>query len=367
MIIKELTAQSLEEFIRDDAFAQLPFIPISRHRAISQINNPRAEPDDILLFLAYEGEKLIGYLGVLPDYYFNNDIRYKVGWLSCFWVDPAMRGMGVSNALGMRAVEKWDGNLVATEFTPPSKKLWLKINALSVFTTLVGVRGFLRFDLQEILPRKKPLLKKATWPIKLADNLLNQLNNIRLRYKISRHEKNFAERVHTIDHEMEVFMSQYQEAGLFRRGKQDLDWILDYPWILPLAQEDGLRNKYYFTANEKRFEFQLLKIKNPDNALIAVLLISIRNLHLKTQYAFFKEEYAGDIMDALYIIMKKEGIATFTTYNQPLSWYLKKNHTPFIIKKSIVREYLAGSKVAAALPDDYIYTIQDGDGDCAFT
>jgi len=81
--IRQLNKAQLLTFIYSEEYKNLTFIPITKHRAISHIHNPRADDDDIILFLAYENEELVGYLGVLADkiYYQNSPI--KCGWLSC--------------------------------------------------------------------------------------------------------------------------------------------------------------------------------------------------------------------------------------------------------------------------------------------
>lgn len=82
MEIKSYNKQQLKEFIESDAFNRLSVIPISKHRAISQINNPRASTEDILLVVQFDKDNVVGYLGVLPDYLFLVDQKKNlVGYL----------------------------------------------------------------------------------------------------------------------------------------------------------------------------------------------------------------------------------------------------------------------------------------------
>ena len=85
--IRLLNKQLLSEFINSREYQKLKHLPISKHRAISHIKNPRANDTDILLLLAFQNKQLVGYLGVLPEQIINNNKVEKWGWLSCLWID----------------------------------------------------------------------------------------------------------------------------------------------------------------------------------------------------------------------------------------------------------------------------------------
>jgi GNAT superfamily N-acetyltransferase len=96
--------------------------------------NPRAEPDDTLLILAWLEGELVGYLGVLPDLYFVADKPpEKCGWLSCLWVSDQHRGKSIAKLLVTKGVQAIGGRVLLTEFTPQAKQLYDK---LGFFTDL---------------------------------------------------------------------------------------------------------------------------------------------------------------------------------------------------------------------------------------
>ena len=78
METKTFNKAELQEFINSPSFNELINIPISRRRAISQIHNPRAEDEDILLVAAFDGNKTVGYLGILPDFVIQGNTKEKV-------------------------------------------------------------------------------------------------------------------------------------------------------------------------------------------------------------------------------------------------------------------------------------------------
>ena len=140
----------------------MPVIPISRHRAWSHIRNPRVSEDDVILVLAMVEGKMAGYLGVLADYIYLNGQKEKAGWLSCMWVDPEVRGQGIAKKLLNRVLERWDNRILVTEFTPAAKGLYDRSQQFQDLKISEGLRGFLRFNLDELLPKKFPALEKWT-------------------------------------------------------------------------------------------------------------------------------------------------------------------------------------------------------------
>src|SRR5688572_14514979 len=142
MELREFTPAALAEFIRSEEYEKMPVVPISRHRAISQIRNPRVSETDVILVLAYVNGKMAGYLGVLADYIFLNNQKEKAGWLSCIWVDAEMRGQGIAGKLLNCALERWDNRILATEFTDTAKKIYDRSGQFQDLKVSEGIRGF---------------------------------------------------------------------------------------------------------------------------------------------------------------------------------------------------------------------------------
>ena len=96
MQIKEIRHHQLQAYIDSDEYKSSEYIAISKHRALSHIRNPRAKADDLVLVLIFEKEEMVAYLGVFADdLHFSTCIEH-VGWLSCMWVNPVMRGKGIA-------------------------------------------------------------------------------------------------------------------------------------------------------------------------------------------------------------------------------------------------------------------------------
>ncbi|MEL6841973.1 MAG: GNAT family N-acetyltransferase, partial [Bacteroidota bacterium] len=129
-MIQTLNAAALRAYIFSDTFDQTPVLPISRHRALSHLANPRLRPDDVIMIFAHSDEgELVGYLGVLPDEIYLNGKQDRGGWLSCMWVNPITRGQGIGGKLVQAALNAWQGRILVTEFTPAAKRLYDRTEA----------------------------------------------------------------------------------------------------------------------------------------------------------------------------------------------------------------------------------------------
>ncbi|MFT7589432.1 MAG: GNAT superfamily N-acetyltransferase, partial [Limisphaerales bacterium] len=144
----------LNDFVNSDLYKNLNELPISPWRAQSYGAHPRGEATDIILFLAWTDKtqsKLAAYLGVFPDYFYLNEKKWKVGWLSCMWVDPACRGKGVAKEFMKMAFKSWNGNIAVTEFTPAAEGLYNKTKKFGKLHQSNGLRAYLRAYGAEII------------------------------------------------------------------------------------------------------------------------------------------------------------------------------------------------------------------------
>ena len=97
--IKTYTPPQLLEFINSEEFKHLENYPITKHRALSHINNPRSSDSDKILYIAFENNKVIGYRLIMVDSININNRSEKIGWYSCVWVHPNKRGYGIAKKL----------------------------------------------------------------------------------------------------------------------------------------------------------------------------------------------------------------------------------------------------------------------------
>ena len=359
METKSFTKSSLSEFIHSPAFDSLENHPISRHRAISQIQNPRADSDDVLLVAVFEGTKTVGYLGVLPDFILQNGIREKVGWLTCFWVDEAYKSKNIAANLFLRVIKAWKKKILITNIVPFLEPVYQKTKLFYPTQYKVGIRCFRRFNFAEILPPKNAVFVKFKPLLSLADGLLNGV----LRWSIPRFsEKNggftFNE-IGQVDTERDGFMAI--DSGLTARGSVEFNWILNFPWVLQMPENEESK-KYFFTSVSPRFYQKVFKVTNKNGVISGFFMLKIRESQLTIPYFFIDSSAELSVLNFISNFMEENDLSMVTVFHTELVKLFKKQGFPFFYKRPISKPYF----IAKELEPIVDLQFQDGDGDCAF-
>ncbi len=362
--IETLNRKQLQDYIDSSEFGKGDFIPISRHRAISQIKNPRATDGDILLLLAYNEEQLAGYLGILPDYIFVDDKQVKIAWLSCIYVNENHRGKKIAQKLVEKSLEVWNYNIILTEYTEPAKRLYNKIGEFVNLPSKNGIRLYLRSDLQYILPPKSIFFEKIKLGLEILDKVFNTIFDLRfLLYKVKLNKLKL-EYLNEIDAESESFIKPKIYNSLFKRAVEELNWMIKFPWIISQQNDKCFSEKYHFSSVDKSFDFIPVKVKDEYGKVVFIAIFARRNGRLKIPYIFYENIEIANAIIKYHLVKWK--IKTATIYDEKIVEIMKKHKTPALYKKGFIRNYLISKKISDIL-DHSSLNIQDGDGDAGFT
>lgn len=363
--LRLLDKKALRTFIDSAEFHEMENIPVSKHRALSYINNPHAHDDDILFILAFEDNDLKGYVGVLPDRIeLSSGKSEKCGWLSSLWVNPSFRGKGLGTKLIEKSLKTYDDKLFSGDYVPGTKRLYDKTNSFFSLPAREGVRLYIRSDLLKLLPPKRKIFQKIKPVLKITDSFLNLFLNLRLQFLNRQSSPINFEFVDHVDKEVDEFISRKQGKELFRRKSSEFNWIMNYPWILSPPEKDPLNGQYHFTSVARSFGFYGIKIQNQEGALKAFLILMRRDQELKLPYCYFDSDAINDVVKLVNYFILKWKINTFTTFNSELSKYFLDHKTIGYYKKRMKRYYLASNHFQGLLDD---FEVQDGDGDLVFT
>ena len=80
MKIRQIKVGELAQYLESDEYRRTTVIPITAQRAVSHIQNPRADVEDVALILAEEENgNVLGFIGLLPDFIFQPE-KKKVFW-----------------------------------------------------------------------------------------------------------------------------------------------------------------------------------------------------------------------------------------------------------------------------------------------
>lgn len=364
MKFEEYTLSQLVSYTLSDKYEQSAVIPITPLRAKSQVKNPRANPEDIVLIIAYnDQDEMIGYIGALPDWV-GGDIHKKAAWNSCWWIDP-VNGREEAMPLFYRFIDRWDRKVMFAELTPQTFQI---VSRMGFFEgrIITGCRGYLRLPLSEILPAKRNIFQPIRWLLYAIDTIFNLFWEIRLMIWNALNRKNDNmewQFVESSDEEIARLISQSSDKELTRRGEAELTWIRDHPWVME-GRPDTYAKRYHFTSHARHFLHQWIKIIS-GNDLRAFLIITLRNGHLKVPYLYYTPESLPDILDFLLHYMINNKVLYVTLYRKDLADWFMKSKSPMLYKRRIPRYTAISKDLSDSVPEDYF--LQDGDGDCVFT
>jgi hypothetical protein len=341
--IKSYTASQLQSLIDSDEFERMPVIPISHHRAISHMYNPRAKASDILLLTAWKEDVMVGYLGLIPDYIPSQNL--PVSWMSCIWVDPGTRGMGIAKKLTLYAYEVTNQSLILTEYTPEAGALYLRLGIFSEWTTLTGRRYYLHSPLAKIIPDRKPKLKALFPFLKAIDALLNIYSKIKRQfYSKSRVSMTDFNEFHTL---------RFENDSTFGRSNNEFRWIDKYPWIL---YEYASADRYHFSSIDRDFKYRWVSYQNQ------YLMFTLRKGHLRVPYVVAQD--FNLIALVIASLAEQYDVSTITIYDSRVLEHDVAIRSLAIASKTVIRSYLATASITQKVS---MPKILDGDGDCAFT
>lgn len=356
--LKTLNKSALQEFISSGKYRSDIFLPITKHRAESQIKNPKADDDQTLLILAYEGEKLAGYVGCLPDFFLIDGNKFKYAWLSTLFVSSDFRGKRIAQQLLDKAFEEYNGNIAITEFTPEAESLYNKIKVFKYIPAKTGKRFYLKTDFQNIIPAKNQKLKSLKPIFKLSDFIFNHLISLKNSFQEKPDFK--FEILPEIDEESKNFIAQFQS----NRNAEEINWFVKNPWILECEMPDY---DYLFSSYSKKFKYFWIKIFNTKNQLETSALLLLRDGHLKIPYLFSKNNLKN-FTEFLACFSEKNKVKQITSYQTDLIDEIETNgNFPKIHSRAMERRYMFHEKMLSNLPRNFSPNFQDGDGDCALT
>jgi GNAT superfamily N-acetyltransferase len=355
--LKTFNKKELEDFMVSGAYQQYDFLPITKHRAFSQIRNPKASDEDILLILAFFEDQLAGYVGCFPDQLMVDGKMIHYAWLSTLYVSPEFRKKRPAKILLKKVFEVYQGKIAITEFTKEAEALYMIMGVFEDVFPKKGKRYYFRTDAATIVPEKKPKTEKLKPLLQLMDIAANSL--ISLRNMVTEKPDFHYEILPRIDEESVDFIKQFSSV----RDAESINIFIDHPWVLE-GEKDP---KYLFSSFAVSFQYFWIKIFDDNNTLTDCFLLQLREGYLKIPYLFSNSDLSKTVSFLHYFIVENK-VKGFTSYQMHLNEAIRHSRSfPKIYEKDFKREYLFHKDLLNELPSDYNPQFQDGDGDCMMT
>lgn len=367
MEIKTFTVADLKTALASEDFWRAKTLPITKHRALSYSRNPRADENDPVLLVAYRNNRVIGYLGILPDKIFVNNASYKLGWLTSWWTDTAWATSGVGAILLFKALNAYDQRIGVSGGSRQAREA---LHASQKFMALKPLQGLdirLRLNVTKDILRRFPAMKIFRVWFKIFDVIMNEVTNLRGNFWQRRYnpcQRLTFEHISAIDEETDRFIQQHHRQDLTRKKKSDLSWIMNNPWILSAPLKDSASKRYYFLSRANRFLYLGVKVFEHKTEMIGFFLLKVRDDRMSIVYSYFESRHAASITAAalhyalamhvdILNLYDERLVASFSKLRYPC-WSVKKNTRGFSLSKAFADIPLAD------------YRLHGGDGDLAF-
>jgi GNAT superfamily N-acetyltransferase len=355
--LKTYNRRELEDFISSGDFQHYDFLPVTRHRALSHIQNPKASDEDVLLILAFFEEKLVGYVGCFPDSFMIDGKEIRYAWLSTLYVNPEYRKKRPAKALLKRVFEEYEGRIAITEFTKEAEALY---NIMGVFEYVFpkeGKRYYFRTDAAKMIPEKKPITQPLKPLFQILDAAANGLISIK---NLTAPKPDFKYKVlDRIDKESADFMNKF--SGM--RNADEINSFIENPWVLEGKKEE----KYLFSSFADSFKYYWIKITDQNNKLTSCFLLQLRDGYLKIPY-LFSDGNLDEVVRFLNYFIVTHKVKGFTSYQTGLNKEIQQSKVfSHLYERDFNRAYLFHKNLLELLPGHFNPNYQDGDGDCMMT
>jgi len=364
MEIKCYTSQQLKtELTKSDLWNQ-KYCPITRHRALSIIMNPRTLPGDTVMIVGYLNGEVSAYIAIVPDELYSGNKSVRLGWLGSWWSDQEPSNSMMAVRLLMKAYELYNGFVAGLEAAHRADQLIRNSNRFKDFRKAVGCQYLLRFNTGYWIPRKYPVMRHIGGMLRFADGVLNLVQNTRLRLWKSLHKIKSGLSIEYLtqinDEDTIEFIRQHSFSQLTRRNHEDINAMIQYPTSLATILEDKNKSKYFFSNTSERFLYLLYRILDSSQKITAVVLICVDGDHLTVPFVFNKKNTGSVVISSVLHHVIDMKIDMFTTYSAGWIEQMKMLKIPCVYKKKRYRDSLISKKIDHS---PYINPyMQDGDG-----
>ena len=350
-------------------------VVITPWRARSQVQNPNAKPDDIVLILAKDDKgQVSGYLGAMPDL-LQGSKELRFAWVSCWWVKPNS-DKELSSKLFGEFLRIWDYRVMFSDMSPkPTGKLKL------IFPGIIKQRSGYHIWLRSNVCFKIRSNRKAnsrfflilrnisyTGIFFLSDIIINSiLYPLQLAWTALRNKGHLSSEILLYPTSEDYsFISKYAANDIMVPDNERTTWIIDNPWLIKKDKYNtDLAGKYSFGSFS--YQNKLFWWKTSVNGkTVGLIMISLRDATLKTQFVYLLPEFKEKIIGKfLSFVLRNFSFKDFITFNEEIVNFINKKQIPVLRKKSHKRFYGITYELVKTKGDDF--TMQDGSGDYIFT
>lgn len=236
------------------------FLPITPQRATAHAHNPLVSRDDIGLLVAYHGDELVGFFGIMPILLKNEEEYSRVHWFTTWRVSPRLRGRSIGALLMREALDLgYDYLIVGSSSARRVCQKFGFLEGAPLEYRVLDLSGMDRLNPAVWLFRLfrkllKPLGVKVSLPNAFTEGVARVIRPVTRRLFTGALWRLYGSRLDEVEcRQVERVRPETaeQRANTPRvclyRGPQAVNWMLQYPWVLESGRSASEGMDYFFT------------------------------------------------------------------------------------------------------------------------
>jgi len=356
--IKTYTLAELRELYDDPRWWHCANLPFSKARLGAYLENPHAAETDVIWLIAWRGDAIVAYLGLVPDRINSDTGIRKIAWFSSWWADPTVRGRGLAEQLTSMGLKLYPG-IGIDSGTPWSMRkmresgdffLWSQ-RPRSLWMLNINRRALKDFGMKNAL---------TDFLFPLAHSCLGFAIRLRLSLWLKRRGESdlSLEYLTAIDQEAMELLLRFRETELC---VHDLDTIHWRASLLPkLAHLSGIDSSQssYFGNSGFRVNSYLAKLWK-GGKLIGLVNICLADGYLKIPFLYIEDNCERELSVLIARLCLEESIDVVYSQDRRVKTALERLKLPRWLLKSYPMDVLLSNSLIN-VPAEKI--LQDGDG-----
>ncbi len=283
-------------------------LPVTRHRALSLKNNPYADDEDVGLIVAFDRDRSIGALVLMPGLLRSGGSLHKMFWTSSWFVCADYRGKGVGTGLLLEAVSLKE-DIVHTAMSADSERVMKKHGFIEMAVLAYDV-----IHVDRVNPFTLPfrIIRKMPWGDKASREKIdrftagwNRITSPLIRrgfYRSLQLHRRMEESPYRFE-VVDAFGEAVSAKGNCDNGKnefyRDMDavnWMLSYKWILENDERDPIESGYFFSSYRDRFRYVPMEIYSKESRTFeGYFVLSISSHNEKTTVKLLDHHFADEL------------------------------------------------------------------------
>jgi hypothetical protein len=167
-------------------------------------------------------------------------------------------------------------------------------------------------------------------------------------------------------HETMKLIKEKSNLHLSPKNRESLQLPIRFPWILNAPFKDLNSRRYAFSSCIAGFNQHYIKLYDSAFKLVAFMILTYREEHLKTPYIFCDKADIKPVLRLINAHALKLGIRTISTYHPFLSEAMLSAVNPFILTRKMNYRILISKELLKKLENTRDFIFQEGDGDAVF-